>query len=138
MTTLLIISIILFVAALVLFVLARNWRIENRLERERLDEMNQRLIKREASCREAMKRNGAARLELDKREGAFDLEHKAITVEYEPTEEDRQKYPSDAKLTAVVKSRLAHNLGYRILAEFPGVNRCGDKFRYTFLVKEEK
>lgn len=98
--------------------------------------------KREAAAREAMRRNGATRLELDKREWALENESKKIVVSYQPTEADKEKYPSDAKLLAIVKSRLAHNLGYKILAEFPDpdvtTDENGNIYWYELLVNKKK
>ena len=114
-----IIVILLVIVAGALAIVAQRKLEKIREFQKYLDERTQNLEKREAAAREAMRRNGATRLELDKREWALENESKKIVVSYQPTEADKEKYPSDAKLLAIVKSRLAHNLGYKILAEFP-------------------
>jgi len=88
------------------------------------------------------------RVLLDKRDFAFRTECKEIHVFYDETAEDLDKYPSEAKRLAIVKSRLAHNLGYKILAEFPNPDesdlapledgRQHKMYEYNFQVKEAK
>lgn len=74
-----------------------------------------------------------------KKEDAFNQEHRIIEASYAETNEDREKYPSDVKRIAVIKSRLAHNLGYKILAAFPDPSTdSGSVYSYRILVKEEK
>lgn len=144
MTALIIASSILFVAALVFFLMARDQRRENQEKRRRLDGMNESLIKRETACREAMKRNGAARLELDKREYDFDTNHQVIIVECVDTQDDLDKCPSEVKRLAMAKSRLAHKIGYKVLQIFPEINiekdldGPGSRYRASFLIRNMK
>ena len=144
MTALIITSSILFVAALVFFLMARSQRHENQVERRRLDGMNESLIKRETACREAMKRNGAARLELDKREFDFDTNHKVVTVECADTQADVDKCPSVEKRLAMAKSRLAHKIGYKVLEVFPlidvgkDLDGPGSRYHVSFLIRDVK
>ena len=112
-----VIILVIFAGALVLYAQQKLNKVKE--FNKYLDERLANLEKREAAARDAMRRNGATRLELDKREWAIENESKKIVVSYQPTEADKEKYPSDAKLLAIVKSRLAHNLGYKILAECP-------------------
>lgn len=137
-----IIVILLVIVAGALALIAQRKLEKIREFQKYLDERTQNLEKREAAAREAMRRNGATRLELDKREWAIENESKKIVVSYQPTEADKEKYPSDAKLLAIVKSRLAHNLGYKILAEFPDPDVItavdGYIYGYTLLVNKGK
>ena len=113
------ISITLFVLAAAFAVVGYMKLTEAKQYGNRLDERSASLCKREEACREAMRRNGIVSLELDNQEQAFAAEHKSVSVSYAETEEDRARYPSEAKRLAVVKSRLAHNIGYMILSIFP-------------------
>ena len=135
-----VISIIILIAELVVLARAFAVRKEYRAKLELLVQRDEHVTKREAACREAMRKNGRASLELSRKESDFDINHKEIEAVYLETTEDRVKYPSDAKRLAVIKSRLAHNLGYKILAEFPDpeVDPAGTVYSYKFLVKEEK
>ena len=137
-----IIVILLVIAAGALVLIAQRKLEKVREFQKYLDERTQNLEKREAAAREAMRRNGATRLELDKRQWAIENESKKIVVSYQPTEGDRAKYPTEAKLLAIVKSRLAHNIGYRILAAFPDPDETTDEngniYWYTLLVNKEK
>jgi hypothetical protein len=139
-TIIFILSIVFLIAGALFFALAVNRNTETKQMNMRQEELSASLAKREEACREAMRKNGQTSLELAKKEGAFDLECKVIEVVYLESTEDRAKYPSDAKRLAVIKSRLAHNLGYKILAEFPNpeVDPAGTVYSYTFRVKEEK
>ena len=137
-----IIVILLVIVAGALALIAQRKLEKVREFQKYLDERTVNLEKREAAAREAMRRNGATRLELDKREWAIENESKKIVVSYQPTEADKEKYPSDAKLLAIVKSRLAHNLDYKILAEFPDpdvtTDENGNIYWYELLVNKKK
>lgn len=138
-TTIFILSILFFIAGAVFFIIAYNRNTESRQMLSRMEERSESISKREAACREAMRKNGQASLELAKREDAFNQEHRIIEASYAETDEDREKYPSDVKRLAVIKSRLAHNLGYKILAAFPDPSiDSGSVYSYRILVKEEK
>ena len=139
-TIIFILSIVFLIAGALFFALAVNRNTETKQMNMRQEELSASLAKREEACREAMRKNGQTSLELAKKEGSFDLEHKIIEVVYYESAEDRAKYPSDAKRLAVIKSRLAHNLGYKILAEFPDpkIDSSGSVYGYAFRVKEEK
>lgn len=137
------IAIILIIAALVLFFLASKRREEARKMAKYADDRIAQADKMQADAREAMRRNGKARLELDKREGDFDLHHKVVETSYVESDDDRTKYPSDEKRLAVIKSRLAHNIGYRFLAAFPEPDVKEDEsgakvYGYRLLVRKEK
>lgn len=141
MTALLIIALFLAVS-LAAFEYSERRKAE-KMSAESIGKLKEDIEKREAACREAMKRNGAARLEIDKKVGDFNIEHKLVAVNYVETDEDIEKYPSQAKRLAVIKSRLAHNIGYGIIGEFqdPDIWRDDDGarvFGYRFLVKREK
>lgn len=137
-----IIVILLVIVAGALALIAQRKLEKIREFQKYLDERTVNLERREEAAREAMRRNGATRLELDKREAALETGSKKIVVSYQPTEADKEKYPSDAKLLAIVKSRLAHNLGYKILAEFPDpdvtTDENGNIYWYTILVNKVK
>lgn len=137
------IAIILIIAALVLFFLASKRREEARKMAKYADDRIAQADKMQADAREAMRRNGKARLELDKREGDFGLHHKVVETSYVESDDDRTKYPSDEKRLAVIKSRLAHNIGYRILAAFPDPDVREDEsgakvYGYRLLARKEK
>lgn len=137
-TIVLILCILFLVAGALFFAIAVNRNTETKQMRIRQEERSASLAKREASCREAMRKNGQVSLELAKKEGDFDLNHKVIEAVYLETTEDRVKYPSDVKRLAVIKSRLAHNIGYKILAEFPDpeIDPAGTVYSYRLLVKK--
>lgn len=140
-----VIILVIFAGALVLYAQQKLNKVKE--FNKYLDERLVGLEKREAAAREAMRRNGATRLELDKREAALENEGKKIVVSYQPTEADKEKYPSEAKMLAIVKSRLAHNIGYRILAEFPDPDvetnielvsgTVEKKYEYTLIVSRK-
>ena len=140
-----VIILVIFAGALVLYTQQKLNKVKE--FNKYLDERLVGLEKREAAAREAMRRNGATRLELDKREAALENEGKKIVVSYKPTEADKEKYPSEAKMLAIVKSRLAHNIGYRILAEFPDPDvetnielvsgTVEKKYEYTLIVSRK-
>lgn len=142
-----IIVILLVIVAGALALVAQRKLEKVREFQKYLDERTKSLEKREEAAREAMRRNGATRLELDKREAALETGSKKIVVSYQPTEADKEKYPSDAKMLAIVKSRLAHNIGYRILAEFPDPDvetnielvsgTVEKKYEYTLIVSKK-
>jgi hypothetical protein len=144
MDTVITISCYLFLlAGTLFFAFGADRNRKNRRMELRLEENSKSIAKREEACREAMRRNGAARLEIDKKVGDFNIEHKLVTVNYVETDEDVEKYPSQAKRLAVIKSRLAHNIGYGMIAEFPDPDIWTDDdgarvFSYRFLVKKEK
>ena len=142
------ISIILLFLAVV-FALIGNHKLQQARSYEKiLERRRESLDKREFEAREAMRRNGRTALALDKREYALRTECKDINVFYDETAADLDKYPSEAKRLAIVKSRLAHNLGYKILAEFPNPDeselapledgRQRKMYEYNFQVKEAK
>ena len=137
-------SIILFIVALVLAIIAWRKYADIKICRSKLDARATSLDNREAAWREAMKRNGAARLELDKREGDFNLNHKVVSVECVDTQADLDKCPSDLKRLAMAKSRLAHKLGYKVLEVFSDIkvdkdpDGPGDRYRVEFLIQEKK
>lgn len=138
-TIIFILSIVFIIAGALFFALAVNRNTETKQMGLRQEELSASLAKREAACREAMRKNGQASLELAKKEDAFNQEHRIIEASYAETDEDREKYPSDVKRIAVIKSRLAHNLGYKILAAFPDPSiDSGSVYSYRILVKEEK
>lgn len=138
-TIIFILSIVFIIAGALFFALAVNRNTETRQMGLRQEELSASLAKREAACREAMRKNGQASLELAKKEDAFNQGHRIIEASYAETDEDREKYPSDVKRIAVIKSRLAHNLGYKILAAFPDPSiDSGSVYSYRILVKEEK
>lgn len=138
-TIIFILSIVFIIAGALFFALAVNRNTETKQMGLRQEELSASLAKREAACREAMRKNGQASLELAKKEDAFNQEHRIIEASYSETDEDREKYPSDVKRIAVIKSRLAHNLGYKILAAFPDPSiDSGSVYSYRILVKEEK
>jgi hypothetical protein len=138
-TIIFILSIVFIIAGALFFALAVNRNTETKQMGLRQEELSASLAKREAACREAMRKNGQASLELAKKEDAFNQEHRIIEASYTETDEDREKYPSDVKRIAVIKSRLAHNLGYKILAAFPDPSiDSGSVYNYRILVKEEK
>ena len=139
------VSIILFILAVV-FAFIGNHKLLEAKSYEKILEQRRVLIDKRQE--EAMRRNGRTSLELDKRDFAFRTECKEIHVFYDETEEDLDKYPSEAKRLAIVKSRLAHNLGYKILAEFPNPDesdlvplsdgRQRKMYEYNFQVREAK
>lgn len=135
-----VIILVIFAGALVLYAQQKLNKVKE--FNKYLDERLANLEKREAAARDAMRRNGATRLELDKREAALETGSKKIVVSYQPTEADKEKYPSEAKMLAIVKSRLAHNIGYRILAAFPDpdvtTDENGNIYWYTLLVNKVK
>lgn len=142
------VSIILFILALV-FALIGNHKLQKSKSYEKILERRRNFLeKREYEAREAMRRNGRTALALDKREYALKTECRDIHVFYDETAEDLDKYPSEAKRLAIVKSRLAHNLGYKILAEFPYPDeselapledgRQRRMYEYNFQVREAK
>ena len=141
------VSIILFVLSVV-FVIIANRKLAEAKACEKIQESRRAgLDKRAAELREAMSRNGRTSLELDKRDYAWKTECKSIHVFYDETPEDLEKYPSETKRLAIIKSRLAHNLGYKILSEFPNpdVSDLAEidgmprkMYEYNFQVKEEK
>lgn len=138
-TIIFILSIVFIIAGALFFALAVNRNTETKQMGLRQEELSASLAKREAACREAMRKNGQASLELAKKEDAFNQEYRIIEASYSETDEDREKYPSDVKRIAVIKSRLAHNLGYKILAAFPDPSiDSGSVYSYRILVKEEK
>lgn len=138
-TIIFILSIVFIIAGALFFALAVNRNTETKQMGLRQEELSASLAKREAACREAMRKNGQASLELAKKEDAFNQEHRIIEASYAETDEDREKYSSDVKRIAVIKSRLAHNLGYKILAAFPDPSiDSGSVYSYRILVKEEK
>ena len=138
-TIIFILSIVFIIAGALFFALAVNRNTETKQMGLRQEELSASLAKREAACREAMRKNGQASLELAKKEDAFNQEHRIIEASYTETDEDREKYSSDVKRIAVIKSRLAHNLGYKILAAFPDPSiDSGSVYSYRILVKEEK
>lgn len=137
------ISIVILIIALILFFLAWKRREEAKRIAQYADDRVAQSDKMQADAREAMRRNGAARLEIDKRVSDFDINHKLISVNYVETDQDVEKYPSETKRTAVIKSRLAHNIGYRILSQFPDADTWTDDdgarvFSYRFKVAKEK
>lgn len=138
-TIIFILSIVFIIAGALFFALAVNRNTETKQMGLRQEELSASLARREAACREAMRKNGQASLELAKKEDAFNQEHRIIEASYAETDEDREKYSSDVKRIAVIKSRLAHNLGYKILAAFPDPSiDSGSVYSYRILVKEEK
>lgn len=141
-------SITLLFLALV-FALIGNHKLQQSKSYEKiLERRRNSLEKREYEAREAMRRNGRTALALDKREYALKTECRDIHVFYDETAEDLDKYPSEAKRLAIVKSRLAHNLGYKILAEFPYPDeselapledgRQRRMYEYNFQIREAK
>ena len=138
-----VIAIILLIAAVAFFFCARRLRADAIKTELRAQERIAQADKMQADAREAMRRNGKARLELDKREGDFDLNHKVVETSYVESDDDRTKYPSDEKRLAVIKSRLAHNIGYRFIAAFPDPDVKEDEsgakvYGYRLLVRKEK
>ena len=125
------VSIILFILAVVFAFIGNHKLLEAKSYEKILAQRRVLLDKRQEEAREAMRRNGRTSLELDKRDFAF-----------------RTEYPSEAKRLAIVKSRLAHNLGYKILAEFPNPDeselapledgRQRKMYEYNFQVREAK
>ena len=143
MNVLFILSIVFLAAGVVMTVVSLRRQAATMETNRRLIRHSESLVKREDAVRDAMRRNGAARLELDRRESDFSLQHKNVDAIYSETDDDRTRYPSESKRLAVVKSRLAHILGYKILAEFPDpsveVSEDGGViYSYRFQVKEEK
>lgn len=142
------VSIILFILAVVFAFIGNHKLLEAKSYEKILEQRRVLLDKRQEEAREAMRRNGRTSLELDKRDFAFRTECKDIHVFYDETAEDLDKYPSEAKRLAIVKSRLAHNLGYKILAEFPNPDeselapledgRQRKMYEYNFQVREAK
>lgn len=145
-TIIFILSIVFLIAGALLLAIAINRNTETKQMSLRQEELSVSLAKREAACREAMRKNGQASLELTKKEMDFDLHHEEIYVHYADTAEDMEKYPSEAKRLAVAKSRLAHNLGYKILSIFPNPaisdtapvsdGNVGKLYEYMFLVSK--
>ena len=142
------ISIIFFILAVVFAFIGNHLLQESKSYEKILEQRSAALDKRQAEAREAMRRNGKTALELDKRDFAFRTECKNIHVFYDETDGDLDKYPSETKRLAIVKSRLAHNLGYKILAEFPNPDesdlvplsdgRQRKMYEYNFQVREAK
>ena len=141
------VSIILFVLSVVFFIIANRKLAEARSSEKIQESRRAGLDKRASELREAMTRNGRTSLELDKRDYAWRTQCKSIRVFYDETPEDLEKYPSETKRLAIIKSRLAHNLGYKILSEFPNpdVSDLAEidgmprkMYEYNFQVKEEK
>lgn len=142
------ISIIIIIAAAVFAYIGDTRLREAESLKKVLEGRSAYLDKKSADLREAMRRNGRTALELDKRDFAFRTECRNVNVFYDETPEDLDKYPSEAKRLAIVKSRLAHNLGYKILAEFPYPDeselapledgRQRRMYEYNFQVREVK
>lgn len=141
------VSIILFVLSVVFVIIANRKLAEARAGEKIQESRRAALDKRAAELREAMNRNGKTCLELDKRDHAWRTECKSIRVFYDETPEDLEKYPSETKRLAIVKSRLAHNIGYKILAEFPNPDvsdlaevdgKPRKMYEYNLQVREEK
>ena len=142
------ISIILFVLAAVFAYIGDSRLREAASIRKVMEARSANLHKKAAELREAMRRNGKTALELDKRDFAFMTECRNVSVFYDETPEDLDRYPSEAKRLAIVKSRLAHNLGYKILAEFPNPSeselapledgRPRKMYEYNLQVREAK
>ena len=105
-TIIFILSIVFIIAGALLFALAVNRNTETKQMGLRQEELSASLAKREAACREAMRKNGQASLELAKKEDAFNQEHRIIEASYAETDEDREKYPSDMKRIAVIKTYI--------------------------------
>ena len=141
------VSIILFVLSVV-FVIIANRKLAEARSSEKIQESRRAYLDgRAAELREAMRRNGKTSLELDKRDNAWRTQCKSIRVFYDETPEDLEKYPSETKRIAVVKSRLAHKLGYKIMEAFPNPDvsdlaevdgKPRKMYEYNFQVKEEK